>query len=167
LQLDAEAALEYAKKHPDINSAKIVLFGRSLGGAVSLYLASKYQEEICATIVENSFTSISDMVDVLFPILTPIKKYILKIDWSSDKRIQTVTHPILFISGMKDELVPPAHMQKLYELATRSSKKEILRIENGTHNETWKNGGEEYLQAILQFLRDVAGSKGQSWNIAN
>ncbi len=129
---------------------------------MSLYLASKFPEDVCATIIENSFTSISDMVDELFSPLSPIKKYILKIDWGSDRRIKSVTHPLLFISGLKDELVPPKHMQKLYDLAVHSSKREILTIPDGTHNETWKLGGELYLQSILKFLQSVTG--GRDWN---
>jgi fermentation-respiration switch protein FrsA (DUF1100 family) len=159
--LDAEAALQFAKEHPDIDKSKIVLFGRSLGGAVSLYLASKFPEDICATIVENTFTSISDMVDQIFPILSPIKKHLLRIDWGNDRRVKEVTHPILFITGLKDELVPPAHMQKLYDLADHSSKREILRIPDGTHNETWRIGGDLYLESILKFLQSVTG--GKSW----
>jgi fermentation-respiration switch protein FrsA (DUF1100 family) len=111
--------------------------------------------QVKATIVENTFTSISEMVDRVFPFLTPIKKWMLKIDWSSDKRIVSITHPVLFISGLRDELVPPEHMQKLYDLARSCKNRELLRIPDGTHNETWRLGGTRYLVAIRKFLLEI------------
>lgn len=87
LQLDGEAVLEYVKNHPKLKGKRylrttiprfqhrtsmddelrlmkhfyiqspIILFGRSLGGAVSFYLASqaRYSGWISAVIVENTF----------------------------------------------------------------------------------------------------------------
>ena len=40
LRLDAQAAMEYLLRCQDIDRRKIVLFGRSLGGAVAIDLAS-------------------------------------------------------------------------------------------------------------------------------
>ena len=51
----------------------IFTIGRSLGGAVSVQLAEKVQEKICGMILENTFTSISEMVDHIFPHLTRFK----------------------------------------------------------------------------------------------
>jgi hypothetical protein len=66
-------------------------------------------------IVENAFTSISDMVDHIFPVISYFKKYILKIHWPSINRIGNVKTPILFIVGMNDEIVPPIHTNVLYD----------------------------------------------------
>jgi pimeloyl-ACP methyl ester carboxylesterase len=101
LQLDAEAVFEYVSNMKEVDSDLIILFGRSLGGAVAIYLASKYPNEIAGTIVENTFTCISDMVDRLFPFLKPLKKYLLRIDWPSHKRVPLISHPILFLAGQK------------------------------------------------------------------
>lgn len=46
LQLDAEAVLQHALKHPRINKDKLFLFGRSLGGAVALHLAAKASDDV-------------------------------------------------------------------------------------------------------------------------
>ena len=59
--------------------------------------------------LENTFTSISDMADVIFPFLKsikPIKKLMLKIKWESDLAVAKVKLPILFISGDMDTFVP-------------------------------------------------------------
>ena len=40
LYMDAEAAIEFLLSRRDIDKRKIILFGRSLGGAVAIYLAA-------------------------------------------------------------------------------------------------------------------------------
>jgi alpha-beta hydrolase superfamily lysophospholipase len=51
------------------------VYGRSLGGAVAINLASQqvYQNVIKGLILENTFTSISDMIDSVLPVLKYFK----------------------------------------------------------------------------------------------
>lgn len=42
LYLDAEAGLDFLLMRRDIDRRKIILFGRSLGGAVAIYLAASH-----------------------------------------------------------------------------------------------------------------------------
>ena len=72
LKYDAQAALDYIINSDMIDPQLIFVFGRSLGGAVAIDLVSK---NICLSnikglILENTFTSISDMVDKVFPYLS-------------------------------------------------------------------------------------------------
>ncbi|XXQ39521.1 Serine aminopeptidase S33 domain-containing protein [Plasmodiophora brassicae] len=153
LMLDAEAVLEHLlRERQDIDPRRLVVFGRSLGGAVALFIAKRYNAEVRATIIENTFTSIPDMVDVVLPLLAPLKRLILRIDWPSRSRIGHVTHPILFLSGTQDELVPSHQMEALYAAAVSSPHKEIHRVEDGTHNDTWLKGGEAYVAKMLEFI---------------
>ena len=40
LYLDAQAGLQFLRNRRDIDHKKIIIFGRSLGGAVAIYLAA-------------------------------------------------------------------------------------------------------------------------------
>jgi hypothetical protein len=70
--------------------------------------------------------------------------------------------PILFLAGAKDELVPHRQMIELYNTALQSAKayngsekKELIRmhvIPDGTHNESWLQGGYAYWDAIRNFM---------------
>lgn len=51
LQMDAEAAMRMLNSRKDIDSTKLVIFGRSLGGAVAIYTASKFKDQIRGLIV--------------------------------------------------------------------------------------------------------------------
>lgn len=60
---DARAAIDYLFTRHDLDLNQIVLFGRSLGGAVAIDLAAntEYSQRIMCVILENTFTSIPDM----------------------------------------------------------------------------------------------------------
>jgi abhydrolase domain-containing protein 13 len=159
LKLDAQGALQFAIRHANIDSSKLFIFGRSLGGAVAFHLAEYAAQQstpIAGVITENTFTSISSMVDHLMPFLTPIKPFVLKIGWNSGKIVPTLTDtPMLFLVGAKDELVPPTHSRDLYTAATKSSAHNLVQmhvIADGTHNESWTLGGPEYWDAIRAFM---------------
>ena len=77
IQKDAIAVMEYAvsykKKIEQQGQRKdLYLLGRSLGGAVCVYLANlgTFKQEIKGLILENTFTSIQDMVSVILPVLS-------------------------------------------------------------------------------------------------
>ena len=117
LKLDAEATLEYALNRPDIDTSRLFVFGRSLGGAVAAQLAMNKGAFLKGIILENTFTSISDMVDQLMPLVAIFKRFIQKIFYPTIDRIGKISCPILFIRGMKDEIVPCDHTKRLKEKA--------------------------------------------------
>jgi abhydrolase domain-containing protein 13 len=81
LLLDAEAFIKVLRENPDLNvdPNQIVLFGRSLGGAVAIAAADEFSEHVKAVIVENTFLSISYMVDSLVPPLRYFKPLVLRV----------------------------------------------------------------------------------------
>jgi len=120
-----------------------------LGGAVSIYLASKLGENaIKGLIIENTFTSVADMVHVVLPVF---KHFTLLATnkWESKEAIKGIKVPILFISSTDDELVPPSQMKKLYEYATNTTKKMWYEIE-AKHMDAWTKDG--YYAPIKNFV---------------
>ncbi|KAF4038467.1 alpha/beta hydrolase fold [Phytophthora infestans] len=152
IKLDAEAVLDAMYARTDIDSSNLVAFGRSLGGAVSVYLAEKEPSRVAAVVLENTFLSISAMVDALMPFLTYVKPLVLRMDWDNERAIQKLKQPILFIAGMQDELVPHSHMEKLRSLATSSQRVVWFPVPGGTHNDSWLRGGDKYYSELRQFL---------------
>ncbi|MEA3548345.1 MAG: alpha/beta fold hydrolase [Thermodesulfobacteriota bacterium] len=63
--LDAEAAWQYLVGEKQIAPSEIVVFGRSLGGAVAARLASRHSPR--GLILESSFTSVPDLASSLYP----------------------------------------------------------------------------------------------------
>ena len=50
-------------------------------------------------IVENTFLSVSHMVDEVLPLLKSIKWLVLRLKWNSEQKARRLTRPVLYISG--------------------------------------------------------------------
>jgi pimeloyl-ACP methyl ester carboxylesterase len=185
LKLDAEGVWDYiirnqnTEKLRHVDPRKVFVFGRSLGGAVAFHL-TKYAEMRhyghniehsvppmpAGVIVENTFTSIADMVDHLMPIVAPLKSLVLRIGWDSSKIVPKLTCPTLFLAGAQDTLVPHEHMLRLHKLRkSTDSNNSLVRmhiVKDGTHNETWMQGGKEYWIAFSNFLKEALSHNASS-----
>ncbi|KAI3513255.1 hypothetical protein L1887_20583 [Cichorium endivia] len=69
ITMDAHAALDHLSQRTDINTSQIVVFRRSLGGAVGAVVTKNNPDKVAALILENTFTSILDMAGVILPFL--------------------------------------------------------------------------------------------------
>ncbi|XP_047363211.1 protein ABHD13 isoform X1 [Vespa velutina] len=155
LYMDARAGIDYLTSKTNINTDEIIVFGRSLGGAIAIDLATKEENarRIWCLILENTFTSIPDMaafVGSRFFQYLPL--FIYKNKYLSIFKIRSMTVPTLFISGLADTFVPPRMMQELFKNC-KSQYKKILPISGGTHNETWCQSG--YYENICSFLNEL------------
>eukprot|EP00741_Cyanophora_paradoxa_P005664 tig00000939_g5491.t1 len=160
LQRDAQAVLDALRARSDIDTSKIVLFGASLGGGVACYLAHENPGAIYACILENTFTSIEDMIDVVLPVLKPFK-ILCRNHWPNGERVPRLKCPLLFLSGARDELIPPSMMRRLFDTADRSAYKEMQVYPSGMHNDTWLRGGPKYYEDVARFLGRVAGLEAE------
>eukprot|EP00818_Percolomonas_sp_WS_P006749 CAMPEP_0117445840 /NCGR_PEP_ID=MMETSP0759-20121206/6014_1 /TAXON_ID=63605 /ORGANISM="Percolomonas cosmopolitus, Strain WS" /LENGTH=202 /DNA_ID=CAMNT_0005238051 /DNA_START=845 /DNA_END=1453 /DNA_ORIENTATION=+ len=160
LKLDALAAWEYIQSRNDLNLRKVYLYGRSLGGAVCIDLAYKIQKRrdfLAGVIVENVYTNIPDMIDHMFPLYHPLRylKWASRNQWRSDDIVPKLSSklPILFISGLKDELIPPWMSKTLFEMS-KSKYKQLKTFSEGKHNYTWMEGG--YFEVLKDFIASVS-----------
>jgi fermentation-respiration switch protein FrsA (DUF1100 family) len=154
LQADVRAAVKFVFEEASVDRTKVFLFGRSLGGAAAIYAASQLHDfKFSGVIVENTFTSIDELVDHLMPKISWLKALVLRNHWRSIARIQAITCPIMFISGRLDELVPASHMDRLYNAATSATFKDFRSVAQGNHNMTWRQAGEHYTEWFREFIR--------------
>lgn len=153
---DVDAALKFLRCGDEVDPKNVFVFGRSLGGAVAVRGAVGSEAGMVRGLVlENTFTSVADMVDRLFPQLKWFKSLVLRIDWPTVTRLAALTEtPAMFISGGKDQLIPAEHMQRNY-LAHGAPKdlKTFVSVTVGTHNDTWQRGGWRYYKELFVFLK--------------
>ena len=145
--IDAETALIFLKDIKNLAEDEIIIYGRSLGGAVAIWLANKYKS--LGLIVESSFTSIIDMGKYKYPYL-PIK-YLANIHYPSIEIISNVNTPSLFIHSKHDEIVPYEFGKNLFNSANEP--KDFLDI-NGLHNDGFLTSGRIYTIGIEKFLKN-------------
>lgn len=143
--LDAEAAYDYLVNRDDVNPDQIVVFGRSLGGAVAVDLATKRR---CAVLIlESTFTSAKDMARNTFGL--PLD-FIIKSEFNSLRKISRLDMPILFLHGTADDIVPFRLGRELFQAANHP--KEFIEIPGAGHNDTYKVGGPTYFRQIGDFI---------------
>ena len=142
---DARSAWNYLLNHKDVSGNNIIIFGRSLGGAVATWLANQYQPK--ALILESVFTSVYDMGKYYYPYL-PVK-LLTRIKYSTIDKIKNVSCPILFVHSPTDEIVPYKFGKELYMAANEP--KSFLDIRGG-HNDGFFISGTYYVNGLDQFI---------------
>ena len=142
---DAQAAWHFLTRGKKIDPQDIVVFGRSLGGAVAVNLASKVRPG--GLVLESTFTSMKDMGSNQYPYL-PIEM-LLKHEFDSMSRLSSIKTRTLVIHSREDGLVPFEMGRMLHlGLGPRSS---FLEIEGG-HVNGFIQSGERYRSALRDFL---------------
>ena len=142
---DARAAWDYLIREQNQNDRDIIIYGRSLGGAVAIELASHTTPR--AVIVESTFTSLADMAADVYPYLPT--RLLLRHRYPTIKTITQLKVPLLIAHSDDDELIPPQHGQRLFEAAT--SPKQFYRL-SGSHNQAFIETGQTYYEAMQRFI---------------
>ena len=150
---DAQGALDYVRSREGIDTGNILYFGRSLGSAVAVWLAT--QQQPYGLVLESPFASIRDMAQLVHPRL-PL--YLLvRTKYDSLSRIGRVSAPVLVIHGDKDETIPLSQAQKLYDAA--QDPKQLYIIPGADHNNTYLVGGESYFRVLDDFMAGLGSAK--------
>ncbi|KAL1591618.1 bem46 protein, variant [Paraconiothyrium brasiliense] len=108
INIDAQTGLDYIRNRHELRSTRIVLYGQSLGGAVSIGLAARNQKQgdIAGVILENTFTSMRKMIPSALPPAKYLAPFCHQVWPSEDLLPQIKDVPVLFLSGLRDEIVP-------------------------------------------------------------
>jgi len=123
----------------------IVLFGESLGSAVALQLA--LDRPSGAVVLETPFLSLAAMAREHYPF---VPTFLLRSRYDNAAKAPGVASPKLFLVAERDEIVPPGHGLRLFELAKEP--KALYVIPGAGHNDTYVTGGEAYWREWERFL---------------
>jgi len=146
---DARAGLAHLVETRGIPPERIVVFGRSLGGAVAVDLAR--DRTLAGVILESTFTSLSEMAR---RVAGPLGRIFVRGGFDSAGKIASVRAPLLFFHGDRDDIVDFRLGQRLFE--TAPGPKHFETISGAGHNDTVEVGGREYFARIGRFLDEVA-----------
>jgi fermentation-respiration switch protein FrsA (DUF1100 family) len=141
----ADAAWQYLVSDKKLNSKNIIIFGRSLGGAVAVDLASRVSPG--AVILESTFSSVRDMAASIFPLISNF--IYLRYSFDSMNKIKNVSSPLLFIHSPDDEIIPFDLGKKLFTHANPN--KQLLQISGG-HNDGFIKSMPTYQKTLRHFI---------------
>ena len=141
--LDAAAAFDDLVTR-GTDPATIVCFGESLGGAVSIEVATR--RPCGAVIAVSTFTRLADVARRHYGALGSLARD----RFDSLARLPRVAAPVLIAHGDRDDIVPFELGERLF--AAASEPKRFFRIAGADHNDALGHPG--VLDAIARFARD-------------
>lgn len=144
LLADARAAQVWLADRAGVRPQDVVLYGRSLGGAVAVGLAAEHP--VRGLILERTFAELTETAAYHFPWLPT--RWIMRNKYPSIERIASYRGPLLQSHGTEDEVVPFAMGKKLFEAAATPNKRFFV-VEGGDHNGPQP---EEYYEALGEFF---------------
>lgn len=146
---DAHAARLALLARPQVDPARVIYLGESLGGAVALELALAHPP--AGLVLMSTFTSVRDMARRHYPILPP---RLVPDAYPSLRRVHELRAPLLVLHGDRDEIVPVLHAEALFEAAPEP--KQLHVIEGVGHNDLVTLAGQAWAAAISRFSATLA-----------
>jgi len=143
---DVKKVYDWLVNEKNIPPAKIIIFGRSLGGAIATELAARVQ---CAgLIVESSFTNIAQISQLMFPYFFADK--LTKFSFDTIAKIRNINCPLLVTHSTDDELIPFSMGQQLFE---KGAEPKYFFEFTGRHNDRDYLRDSSYIQTVKEFIQ--------------
>lgn len=142
---DAKAAWRYLVEQRGFAPTDIVMFGRSLGGAVASRLAAEVRPG--ALILESTFSSARELAQALFPVLSRI--VVMRYDFKTSTYLRQVHCPVMVVHSPDDDIIPFHLGQKVYAAANPPKSFTTLR---GDHNSGFLISQPDYEESLAEFI---------------
>jgi len=152
LYRDGTAALEWLIKEKNRKPEDIVLFGKSLGSAVAIELATR--QAFKGVIVESGFTSMSSVARSHFPYnCFPVSLMLLD-RFDNGAKIAALLAPLLIRHGTEDRIVDKREGERLFEQA--KAPKELYLIEGADHNNMHLINPQDYWESLAAWMAGLS-----------
>ena len=155
---DLNLALDYVLSKEDLSP--VSLYGQSLGGSITAYVAANYKNRasFSSVVLESPFSGYRTIVRekfaeswVTWPLQYPLS-WLVSDKYSPIDSIHKISPvPLLIIHSHSDRVIPDSHGKRLYEAALPP--KEFLAV-NGFHIQAMVSPNVQ--NSILEFFNDSA-----------
>jgi hypothetical protein len=150
LYADALAIFDVLARRPDLDAARIVLVGRSLGSGVAVHVAA--HRPVAGVILVSPYDSMVEVGRRHYPWL-PVG-LLLKHRFDAQSAAPRIRAPLLAIAGTRDAIIPTAHSRRLFD--AWAGPKRWVELRDADHNDVGAAPG--FWPAIEAFLRERAGA---------
>ena len=144
---DAGRVIEYLGERK-ISQDQIIIFGRSIGCAISLSLVNE-QYKFYSIVLLSPFLSLKKIAKELYG---NCAGWALKEGFDNEKNTLNINSPLLLIHGMKDTLVPYEHSLALFSQC--KSYCQLKLIESMTHSRF--NFRLDFIRHFQMFLYELS-----------
>lgn len=144
---DARSAWDYLVKNKKVKAEDIIIFGRSLGGAIAANLGSTLKPR--GMILESTFTSAKEFASDVYPF---VPKSLIHFTYGTTKYLKDINYPILVVHSKDDDIVPYKHGEAVFKNANEP--KSFLKI-RGSHNQGFLQSKDIYVNSLKDFLKEI------------
>jgi fermentation-respiration switch protein FrsA (DUF1100 family) len=149
LLADARAARAYLAARGDVDPARLVYFGESLGAAVAVRLALEWPP--MALVLRSPFTSLADVGRVHYPFL-PVG-LLLRDRYASIEQVGGLRCPVLVVAGDRDGIVPWEQSRRLAEAIAGPQR--FVLVPGADHNDLELLAGRRLIDEAARFVADA------------
>jgi fermentation-respiration switch protein FrsA (DUF1100 family) len=147
------AAYEWLRSEQGLSPDRLLLLGKSMGGAMAVELAGR--ESHHALLLHSAFTSLADVVQHHLRFL-PVR-WLFRGRFDNRSRMCAYRGPLFVAHGTADRVVPWAHGRELYE-ACPSSRKAFHALHGSPHAFM----DQAYFERLTAFLAGLPTTKDEA-----
>lgn len=153
--LDARAAFDWLTQVKGTPAERIILCGRSLGGAIAAHLATEVRPAALA--LEGTFTSYADIGAHFYPYM-PVRLF-ARFRYDTLANVKQVRCPVMVVHSKDDRVVPLQFGARLFDAAPQP--KQFTEIA-GNHNDGFALSADRYKAAWLRWTGALADPRPQA-----
>jgi fermentation-respiration switch protein FrsA (DUF1100 family) len=146
---DSASALDYVRQRPDVDPARLLVFGQSLGGANAIaVVGSGNRAGVRAVAIEATFYSYSSIASDKLSGAGAL----MDDTYSAERYVAELSPtPLLLLHGTADAVIPHSHSEKL--LAKAQAPKRLVTVDGGGHTEALTpRFGAKYQDLLIEFF---------------
>lgn len=146
---DIDAVIQGLMNQKGYAENRIVMYGRSLGGAVAAYAATEYS--LGGLVLDSAFRNLRAMVRDVYPF---VPARLAKYEFPTERYVQTErNYPVMIMHSPNDEIVGFHHGEHLYRILEEPKKFVELR---GGHNDNFFVSKELIEESWTGYLDEIS-----------
>ncbi len=146
---DGRAAFDHLEKERRLKASSIVLYGESLGAAVSCQVSAT--RNCAGMILQSGFSSLRQIGIEMLPLMKIYPSALFpRPGLDSAQVLEKNTRPLLIIHGEKDGVVPFSHARELYQRAQKP--KSFMPLPAAAHNDICFVAADQFIDSVKTFL---------------
>lgn len=153
LYKDVEAVVHHLKTEKEYMETDMVMYGRSLGGAVAAYAASKF--ELRGLVLDSAFQNLRAMIRDVYPF---VPAALARYQFPTDQYLMQLEGlPIMIMHSPDDEIISYKQGLALYEMIHQP--KMFVELKGG-HNDNFFTSRDIVYQSWSAYIRGLCSRCG-------
>jgi len=147
---DSVAAYDYLVNKLGFKAEEIIVYGESLGVAVSCHLTEK--RKCAALILQSGFSSLKNIAGFRYPVMKFYPDWLYPLPGLDSLSVLKQSRlPVLLVHGKLDAVIPHSHSEVMFK-AIKHEKKRFVSYDDVAHSDICSVKPQEYVEALKGLI---------------